>query len=299
MRPLRILLVLAFCGPAARAADPVTVTLNETAAVGKRLVTLGDVALVTGGDAATRARVGGIDLAELKAREPGTAVGRKSVEYRLLLAGFEAGAVRVTGAEKTNVTLSRRAVTLEEVTGVARAELLRQIPNPESVVVELAVPLAAKLPDVPADESATITAKPRGKPGASGRVQMDMSVAVGGETLLSFALHLGVQPAPKPAVAPAGGTVPVPTIPPLPGAPRPPVPPLAPPAPAGEPLIRPRQRVEMQVNSGALKVTAVGEAQQAGALGQTILVQNVDSKKTLSARVTGPGTVEIDLGGPK
>ena len=275
---------------AARAADPVTVELAGTATVGKSVVTVGDVALVSGGDADTRARVARIDLAELKAREPGVTVGRRSVEYRLVLAGFEPAAVRVTGAERATVTVARRAVTLEEVTAAARAEVLRPFTNPaEAVAVELAVPVVVKLPEVPADERAVITARPRGRPGATGRVQVDMAVAVGGETLLSFAVHLEVRPVGRPgaAVVPAGGVVP--------------------PVPLGaaggtqfasaELLIRPRQRVEMRVTSGGLTVTAAGEAQQAGKLGQIILVQNVDSKKTVSARVTGPGTVEVDLGG--
>ena len=275
---------------AARAADPVTVELAGTATVGKSVVTVGDVALVSGGDADTRARVARIDLAELKAREPGVTVGRRAVEYRLVLAGFEPAAVRVTGAERAAVTVARRAVTLEEVTAAARAEVLRPFTNPaEAVAVELAVPVVVKLPEVPADERAVITARPRGRPGATGRVQVDMAVAVGGETLLSFAVHLEVRPVGRPgaAVVPAGGVVP-------------PVPLVA----AGgtqfasaELLIRPRQRVEMRVTSGGLTVTAAGEAQQAGKLGQIILVQNVDSKKTVSARVTGPGTVEVDLGG--
>lgn len=275
---------------AARAADPVTVELAGTATVGKSVVTVGDVALVSGGDADARARVARIDLAELKAREPGVTVGRRAVEYRLVLAGFEPAAVRVTGAERAAVTVARRAVTLEEVTAAARAEVLRPFTNPaEAVAVELAVPVVVKLPDVPADERAVITARPRGRPGATGRVQVDMAVAVGGETLLSFAVHLEVRPVGRPgaAVVPAGGVVP-------------PVPLVA----AGgtqfasaELLIRPRQRVEMRVTSGGLTVTAAGEAQQAGKLGQIILVQNVDSKKTVSARVTGPGTVEVDLGG--
>ena len=275
---------------AARAADPVTVELAGTATVGKSVVTVGDVALVSGGDADARARVARIDLAELKARDPGVTVGRRAVEYRLVLAGFEPAAVRVTGAERAAVTVARRAVTLEEVTAAARAEVLRPFTNPaEAVAVELAVPVVVKLPDVPADERAVITARPRGRPGATGRVQVDMAVAVGGETLLSFAVHLEVRPVGRPgaAVVPAGGVVP-------------PVPLVA----AGgtqfasaELLIRPRQRVEMRVTSGGLTVTATGEAQQAGKLGQIILVQNVDSKKTVSARVTGPGTVEVDLGG--
>jgi flagella basal body P-ring formation protein FlgA len=60
-------------------------------------------------------------------------------------------------------------------------------------------------------------------------------------------------------------------------------------------LIHPRQRVTMLVHSGGLNVSTVGEAQQDGRLGQTIMVQNVDSKKMINARVTGPDTVEIQL----
>jgi len=274
-------------------AEPITVELNERATVGKLVVTMGDVATITGGDATVRARVSRIDVAELKSRDPSVSLGRKSVEYRLLLAGLEPSAVRVTGAERVTVSPARRAVTAEEVTAAARAELLRQFANPaDPVTVELALPVVVKLPEVPAEERVVITAKPRSKPTAAGRVQVDMTLAVGGETLLAFALHMDVRSASRPVapVAQASGLVP-----PTPQAP------VA--APVGtqfastEVLIRPRQRVEMQVNSGGLKVTAVGEAQQAGKLGQTILVQNIDSKKTLSARVTGPGTVEIDLGG--
>jgi flagellar basal body P-ring formation protein FlgA len=278
--------VLALC--TARASEPLVVTLHETATVGTSVVTVGDVALISGGDAATRARIAAIDLAELKSRDASTVIGRKSVEYRLLLAGLSA---RTAGAERTTVAISRRAVTVEEVTATARAELLRQYPNADAVTIELAVPVVVKLPEVPARERVAITAKPHGKSGTTGRVQVDMTIAAGGETLLSFALHMNVQP----AVQPAGASVPVQVVPPGQAG-----------APAGgsafasnEILVRPRQRVEMQVNTGGLKVSAVGEAQQAGKLGQTILVQNVDSKKAISARVIGPGTVEVDLGGSR
>jgi flagella basal body P-ring formation protein FlgA len=185
-------------------------------------------------------------------------------------------------------------VTAEEVTAAARTELLRQFANPaDPITVELALPVVVKLPEVPTEERVNITAKPRGKPSASGRVQVDITIAVAGETLLALAIHMDVRSAMRPQVgnvAQAGGMTPQTPTPAV--------------APAGgtqfasnEVLIRPRQRVEMQVNGSGVKVTAVGESQQAGKLGQTILVQNVDSKKVLSARVTGPGTVEVDLGG--
>jgi flagella basal body P-ring formation protein FlgA len=274
-------------------AEPVTVELNERATVGKSVVTVGDVALVSGGDVATRTRVSQIDVAEFKSRDPSVVVGRRSVEYRLLLAGLEPAAVRVAGAERVTVTAVRRTVTVEEITAAARTELLRQFGNPaDPVTVELALPIVVKLPEVPADERVVITAKPRSRPTSSGRVQVDVTLAMTGETLLSFPLHMEVRSqsslsVPVAPVAQAGGVVPRTTVTPVGGTQ----------FASTEILVRPRQRVEMQVNSGGLKVTATGEAQQAGKLGQSILVQNIDSKKTVSARVTGPGTVEVDLGG--
>jgi len=292
MRLFRTLVLTALFGLVLRhasAADPVTVELKLIASVGVPVVTVGDVATVSGGDAAARARVARIDLAELKSRDVTVAVGQKSVEYRLLLAGFEASAVRVTGAERTTVTLARKPVTADEVVAVARAELLRHYAEPDALKVELAVPVLVKLPDIPVNEKAVITAKARGKAGALGRVQMDMTVSTSGESLLSLAVHLNVQPltaaplAPLPPVAPAAGATPA----------------RGTAFASAEVLVNVRQRVEIQVNTGGIKVSAVGEAQQAGKLGQTILVQNIDSKKTISARVTGPARVEVDLGGTR
>lgn len=291
MRLFRFLLSLAGVGlslGSARAAEPVTVELTERATVGRAVVTLGDIALVSGGDDTTRARIGQLDVAELKSRDASVTVGKRTIEYRLLLAGFDAKEVRVGGVERTSITVTRRTVTVEEVTAAARAEVLRQYQNAANpVTVELAQPVVVKLPEVPAAERVALVAKPRGKPGATGRIQVDMSVCAGGETLLSFAIYLDVQSLAPGAVAQAGGVSPRPEVTPVGGTQ----------FASADVLIRPRQRVEMLVKSGGLRVSAVGEAQQSGKLGQTILVQNVDSKKVLSGRVTGPGTVEIDLGG--
>jgi flagella basal body P-ring formation protein FlgA len=40
-------------------------------------------------------------------------------------------------------------------------------------------------------------------------------------------------------------------------------------------------------------VTATGQAKQDGALGETIAIINLSSKKTVAGRVTGPNQVEI------
>jgi flagella basal body P-ring formation protein FlgA len=53
------------------------------------------------------------------------------------------------------------------------------------------------------------------------------------------------------------------------------------------------ETVTIIAQSGGLKVTALGQAKENGALGQTISVINQDSKKTIAAKVVGPGQVEV------
>jgi flagella basal body P-ring formation protein FlgA len=58
-------------------------------------------------------------------------------------------------------------------------------------------------------------------------------------------------------------------------------------------LVKKGDIVSIIAQSGGLKVTALGQARQDGALGQTITVVNQDSKKVISGRVIGPGQVEV------
>lgn len=279
MRSFRYLLaaavaVLAAVG--ARAGDPVVVEVHPSASVGTSLVTVGDVATISGGDAATRARVAKVDLVEFKQRDTGTVVGRLSVGYRLELAGFDMSAVRVAGAERVAIAVARRTLTADEVVAAARAELFRHQPAHSGATAELAQPVVVKLHDVPAGERVVITAKPRG--GTTGRVQMDVTIACGGETLLGLAVHLNVKDGPRAdsQVQPAGGVAA---------------------ANPNEVLVKARQRVEVSISTGGLKVLMTGEAQSDGRLGQTVMVQNSESKKLVPAKVTGAGKLAVELGG--
>jgi flagella basal body P-ring formation protein FlgA len=58
-------------------------------------------------------------------------------------------------------------------------------------------------------------------------------------------------------------------------------------------MVNKGETVTIVAQSGGLKVTALGQAREDGALGQTIAVMNQDSKKTISAKVIGPGQVEV------
>jgi flagella basal body P-ring formation protein FlgA len=58
-------------------------------------------------------------------------------------------------------------------------------------------------------------------------------------------------------------------------------------------MVKKGEVVTIIAQTGGLKITALGQAKQDGALGQTISVINQDSKKTISAKVIGPGMVEV------
>lgn len=58
-------------------------------------------------------------------------------------------------------------------------------------------------------------------------------------------------------------------------------------------LVRRRERVRIVVRTGGVEVTALGEPMEDGALGETIRVVCLASRRTLEARVVGPGVVEV------
>lgn len=61
----------------------------------------------------------------------------------------------------------------------------------------------------------------------------------------------------------------------------------------GVPLVERGDRVQLVLQSGPLRVSAMGRAQEAGALGDWIRVLNVDSKRELSGRVDAEGRVHV------
>ena len=61
----------------------------------------------------------------------------------------------------------------------------------------------------------------------------------------------------------------------------------------GVPLVERGDRVQLVLQAGPLRVSAMGRAQEAGALGDWIRVLNVDSKRELSGRVDAEGRVHV------
>ncbi|WP_456433559.1 flagellar basal body P-ring formation chaperone FlgA [Thermosulfuriphilus sp.] len=59
------------------------------------------------------------------------------------------------------------------------------------------------------------------------------------------------------------------------------------------PLVRRGEMVTIVAESGALKVTALGEAREDGAKGEIIRVKNVATRKEVMAQVVGPNLVKV------
>src|SRR5262249_3858545 len=87
----------------ARADAPLRVTLNPNVHIGDRLVRVGDVARISGGDAQQRAQIAKLDLLEIGDDESGAQVPRALVEARLLLGGMSSADFHVEGAGAAQV----------------------------------------------------------------------------------------------------------------------------------------------------------------------------------------------------
>jgi flagella basal body P-ring formation protein FlgA len=61
------------------------------------------------------------------------------------------------------------------------------------------------------------------------------------------------------------------------------------------PLVKRGDMVKIVANAGAMTITATGMVKQQGCIGETVRVVNTDSKRIITARVTGPGAVEVDF----
>ena len=61
------------------------------------------------------------------------------------------------------------------------------------------------------------------------------------------------------------------------------------------PLVRRNDIVKIVATAGAMTITATGMAKQQGRKGEMVRVMNTDSNRIITARVTGPGAVEVDF----
>ena len=261
MRFLPLLLLAS----SALAAEPVCISLLPKPTGTDSVVTVGQATKLTGGTAGTREKMAKLDLVE---RADTESISRKLVRNRLRLAGFAESDFTFADATPNGAMLT--AETVEEA---AKQELFRRLGStPAEAYVDVLRPVVVKLPAATATDVVELTAVPVGGTVKFGRTQMDVTIKVNGERKLVLPVFLQASLTVVPAKAEKA---------------------------ADEVVIKAKSRVTMTVKAGDLKVQAAGIATESGKVGQSIRVENLDSKKVVTGVVVGPGAVEIDLGESK
>ncbi|WP_020473201.1 flagellar basal body P-ring formation chaperone FlgA [Zavarzinella formosa] len=304
--------------------EGIVITMREKVAIPGRAITLGDVAEISGGSEHARLQIGRLDLADFGGAT-NVNIRRRQVEFRLRLADFPTKLFSVVGAEETMVAAIRQPLSPEGIFQTAKDAALKRMPWPaEDLAVRLVQPITAPLPSVSDPSEVTMRAEPHTANVNIGRVQIDVTLFVLGEKKLSLPVYLEIKLMRSVIMARSGlakgdilseaNTVPDRRV----------VDPGLSPLPPGElmgrktkrpvaigqviqeadletaPLeipaavVRNKQPVKMLVRLGAVNVVANGEALQGGKTGDLIRVQNIDSKKVVVGRITGPDTVEVE-----
>lgn len=330
-----LLFVAVLCASAwpysAHGAEPqtsgvVVVTLSAEAEVTNRLVRVGDVASVAGGNAAVRKRISELDLVELDLAEPSIEVSRLLVEARLLLNGVPSNAFRVEGAASTAVSRQQAHTNEERVLEAVRLAVADELSlSTQEVAVRLAQPLTAELASLvnatPADE---LRARLTSAPGGRTRVELWVSDARGGQKQTAVLVNVRFRQLAPVAVRPLAarqtlgeGDVVLEmreltqrgialTLEQVAGKS------LRRSLAAGEVvvekdlfapannddpvLVNPRDMVRLTAKKGRLTIEIPSaEVLQSGRMGDTVRVRNTTSGRIVVGRVTGPGEVEVPL----
>jgi flagella basal body P-ring formation protein FlgA len=319
------LAVAAGLGGAAPAADPVVVTLRAGAGVSESPVCVRDVASLSGGTAALREQIGGLDLADRPRAGRPLSLLRELVAYRIQVAGIERERFRVQGAAVVQVTAGPPSFTEDDLLRAAREALLDRLTLPaDDVAVSLASTPAVPTLTLSARDEVRLQAILPEPVNVPGRLRLDVAFVVNGQRaemvplLLDVKVYQPVALAARPieagqalgeecvryerrAVETAGGYL-TPkdvkagqkarqALPAVQVIPHSAVEPLNPDNPV---LVRQRDLVKVVARVGSLRVTALAEAEQDGRAGERVRVRNVDSKKEMTGRVVARGLVEVE-----
>lgn len=296
-----------------------TVTLSEPA------VSLGQIADILTDDGELRQRLAALDLLELPLSGPPSVVSRSQISFRLQLAGFDPAQVRLEGPSFARVSLSPEERLEGRIEATARQALLEKIGgNAAHLSIQLAQRIAPPpFKDNPAEMQ--LEAEAFGRPIIPGRACVNVSIYVRnaqrGTVSACFDIR-AIEQAPVALRAIAAGEqlsdknvqfqqVPV-DRPVKPGTKEqllghkarrtlPAGQVIAPddvemePAAAPVIVIHQHDMVNILVRSGALQVTARGQAMEDGRVDQAIRVRNVDSNTVVTGRVVDRAVVEVEL----
>ncbi len=276
----------AWCGIGAIAfgQEPVTITLFPQAVVDDTLITLGQIARISGGPAYLQARLEKLDVAELKLGAAYVTVLVEQVRFRILLAGLETTQFRLGGAQRALVEESAAPAALRQILTAAERTLRANYPG-DAAHATFTPSKGVSSPGVQlrAGERVHLEARLKGPlaPGAD-RALVEVAITVGGKTRevvpVSFAIT-EFEPAPvmaadKQAVRPAVFTMPA--------------------SASREFFVKTGDNVKIIATIGSARIEAAGEATQNGRIGDIIRVRNVESNRTVHGRIDASGAILVD-----
>ena len=166
----------------AQASAPVTITLLPEVTVDDSLVTLEQIAKLSGGPQYLRQRLARLDVADFKIGAAFTTVTEDQLHFRILLAGMEEAQIEVGGAQRTLVVESREAVTLRKILAAAERALRAEYPGDTSTL-SLAPHRGVEKPaiELRAGEQVRYQANAKAPLARTGRACIDVTLSVNGK----------------------------------------------------------------------------------------------------------------------
>jgi len=312
-------------GDGAGEAGPVAVTLRPAVRVAASPVCVGHIASLSGGTAALRQQIAGLDLADRPRPGKPLQLLRELIAYRIQVAGIDRSRFRVQGASVVQVGAGDASLGEDDLFEVARDALLETLHRPaDDVTVTLAQAPAVPQVNLAARDEFRLDAEAREPLSVPGRVRVDVAIRINGErqgvvpVLLDVKVNQAVAVAVRRIEAgeelaaenvrferqvaddPAGGLTAA-DVAAGKKARRALAAGQVVAASAVEParvdnpiLVKQRDLVRLIARVGTLRVTALAEAQQDGHAGDRVRVRNVDSRKDVVGRVVGRGLVEVE-----
>jgi hypothetical protein len=277
-----VLMLLAFSLAAqAQSSNSVNIALQSEVAVDDVILSIDQIAKVTGGSPALRKRIGKLDVTEFKLGASSHAVLSDHVRFRLLLAGIDATEFQVIGAKRTLIVESDEPVTLRKILASAENAVRAQYPG-DAAQASIFANRGIVVPvlNVSSRADVRLVATVKGQVPLIGPARVDVGISVNGSVREVVAVYLDIsepETAKKPVdplVRPAGN--------------------WAPALEAQSILVKARDTVKLVVPIGSIRVTAGGEALQDGKMGQLIRVRNISSNETVTGRVEASGVVIVD-----
>jgi len=306
-------------------ADPasVVVKLKDTVYVPNQVVLISDIAELAGSDETLINRIGSFDVSDPPQPGTSTRLTKREITFRILVGGVDRTEFVVIGPNEVTIKLAKCTVETDEIVRAARDAVTELLPK-DVKDVEI-IPVRSPRQPVKLDgvrkEHIKLVPLIKALDRLSGTIQVPVEVYAQGRVqsrqYVTLELRLfQVAPIAKRRIEagetltpeniafrriPIDGRTSLPdkeqvigrkarrTIRPLQ------VVRLADLEPdrQDQPVIRPREVVELVVQRPGLRVTARGESLETGRIGDLIRVRNVDSRAIIVGRVVGPGVVEV------